>query len=97
MDPGVLLFVAIVYFILAGIIGVAFRDIAEMKGHEGRQYFWWTFILGLVGMMMVIALPDLYARPEKQSVQTGQSSSQQSQSNNTTPKHDEQDDKLPEL
>ena len=97
MDVGVGFIVAIVYFILAWMFGDAFRDIAEMKGHEGRKYFWWTFILGLVGMMMVIALPDLYARPEKQSVQTGQSSSQQSQSNNTTPKHDEQDDKLPEL
>ena len=35
-----------------------FEEIAEMKGHIGSTYFWFTFILGIVGMLMVIALPD---------------------------------------
>ena len=44
---------------IAVIIFVAkeFEHIADMKGHDGRRYFWWTFFLGPVGMLMVIALP----------------------------------------
>ena len=39
-------------------VASSFRNIAEMKGHDGRVYFWWTFCLAFFGMMMVIALPD---------------------------------------
>ena len=35
-----------------------FYEIAKMKGHSDKKYFWWCFWLLLVGMMMVIALPD---------------------------------------
>ena len=97
MDVGVGFIVAIVYYILAWMFGDAFRDIAEMKGHEGRKYFWWTFILGPVGMMMVIALPDMYARHEQQPTNSTQNTNQQTQSQTNTTKYDEQDDKLPEL
>lgn len=56
-----------VWFVIGVIIGLiinyffvarSFRDIAEMKGHDGRAYFWLVFWLGIFGMMMVIALPD---------------------------------------
>jgi hypothetical protein len=55
-----------VYFVIGLIIGLLvlffaageFREIAEKKGHEGKKYFWWTFLTGFVGMLMVIALPD---------------------------------------
>ena len=30
-----------------------------MKGHEGNTYFWFTFVFGIVGMLMVIALPNI--------------------------------------
>ena len=39
------------------LIAKKFEEIAEMKGHIGSTYFWYTFILGFVGMLMVIALP----------------------------------------
>ena len=42
-------------------IAKKFSDIAEMKGHEGNTYFWFTFIFGLIGMLMVIALPNTEA------------------------------------
>ena len=29
-----------------------------MKGHTEKCYFWWTLFLGMVGMMMVVALPS---------------------------------------
>lgn len=50
---GIVIALVIDYF-----IAKKFSDIAEMKGHEGNTYFWFTFWLGLVGMLMVIALPE---------------------------------------
>ena len=42
------------------LISVAreFQRIAALKGHTEKRYFWWTLFLGMVGMMMVVALPD---------------------------------------
>ena len=49
----------IIAFIINCIIAGKFSDIAEMKGHEGSTYFWFTFLFGFVGMLMVIALPNI--------------------------------------
>ncbi len=38
-----------------------FQHIAEMKGHKERKYFWWAFLGGPIGMLMVVALPDRLA------------------------------------
>ena len=48
----------IIALIIDYIIAKKFSDIAEMKGHEGGTYFWFTFLFGMVGMLMVIALPN---------------------------------------
>lgn len=48
----------IIYIILAACIASAFKEIAEMKGHDGKAVFWCTFVLGIVGMLMAVALPD---------------------------------------
>lgn len=48
----------IILLVLNFIIAREFRRIAEDKGHDGRRYFHFCFWLGLVGMLMVIALPD---------------------------------------
>lgn len=48
----------IIALIIDYIIAEKFSDIAEMKGHEGSTYFWFTFLFGLVGMLMVVALPN---------------------------------------
>ena len=37
-------------------IAMKFADIAGMKGHDVSPYFWYTFLLGIVGMLMVVAL-----------------------------------------
>lgn len=58
-------FLLLLSFLLM-IIGVAvavfaafeFYSIAKMKGHDNPKYFWWSFLLGPVGWMMVIALPN---------------------------------------
>ena len=69
------LLVIIIVIAIDYVIAKKFEQIAEMKGHEGRTYFWFTFIFGIVGMLMVIALP--YTRaitinplPEKQPAPT---------------------------
>ena len=58
---GVVLFVSFVLLIISlwvdYLIAKKFMEIAEMKGHDGGSYFWWTFLAGPVGMAMVIALP----------------------------------------
>ena len=48
----------IVYLLVAAGFSSAFREIAEMKGHDGQAVFWWTFFCGIVGMLMAVALPD---------------------------------------
>lgn len=40
------------------LICSAFYKIAEMKGHLNQSYFWWTFFTGIIGMLMIVALPD---------------------------------------
>ncbi len=35
-----------------------FYKIAEDKGYHGQKYFWWAFLLPLVGYLMIVAMPD---------------------------------------
>ena len=57
MVLGFLIFVFVI--VINGIISAKFSEIAEMKGHEGTAYFWYTFFFGIVGMLMVVALPTI--------------------------------------
>ena len=45
--------IVVQYFIAREI-----EEIAQEKGFHGKTYFWWTFLLGTIGMLMVVALPD---------------------------------------
>ena len=49
---------AVVALIVAYLVANEFADIAEEKGHTRSRYFWFTFLLGIPGMLMVIALPN---------------------------------------
>ena len=56
-----ILLVAIVLFLAIAInayIAGCFADIAAEKGFEERKYFWIPFLFGIIGYLMVIALPD---------------------------------------
>lgn len=53
---------AVVALGVNALISARFADIAEIKGHD-ENYFWWCFLLGVPGYLMVVALPDLEARP----------------------------------
>lgn len=48
----------IIIILLDIFISKEFQDIAHKKGHGGVRYFWWTFFTGVIGMLMVVALPD---------------------------------------
>ena len=48
----------IIALIIDYVIAKKFADIAEMKGHDSGTYFWFTFLFGIIGMLMVIALPN---------------------------------------
>lgn len=85
-----------ILYIIGGIIGLIvafaiakeFQGIAEDKGYEySNKYFWWTFLLAPYGIAMVIALPDRktqskeYSTPSNSySQNTGNSNSILSQS-----------------
>ena len=62
MDEGMMILLYILAFIVVVAVSIRvareFATIAEMKGHDETKYFWFTFLLGIVGMLMVIALPD---------------------------------------
>ena len=47
----------VIALIIDYVIAKKFEEIAEMKGHIGSTYFWFTFLFGPIGMLMVIALP----------------------------------------
>lgn len=49
-----LIFVVIIRFFAAN----EFYNIAMIKGFLDRKYFWYAFFLGIIGYLMVIALPD---------------------------------------
>lgn len=63
---GVILLVSLVTLTVSIAAASKFREIAELKGHDGSPYFWYCFLLSFVGWAMVIALPDLHARPSAQ-------------------------------
>ena len=56
----------ILFYIIASIVSIGFAiffaskfaEIAEMKGHSGKAYFWYVFLFGIIGMIMVAALPN---------------------------------------
>lgn len=57
-------FVMVTLLVLAIIIVIdwfaakAMYEIAVMKGHPEKKYFWWCFWMAMFGYPMVIALPD---------------------------------------
>lgn len=56
-------FIIIGFIVFVGIwicVASKFEYIANEKGYSG--YFWWVLLLGIIGIAMVVALPDRYAR-----------------------------------
>ena len=62
---GLIFLGAVAVLVLWYFVAAEFRRIAAMKGHDEARYFWWTFLVGPVGMLMVVALPQKAAVPEE--------------------------------
>lgn len=50
-------------FVIVGIViwffvASEFASIARDKGYNNSKYFWYTLFFGIIGMLMIIALPN---------------------------------------
>ncbi len=52
----VLIFAVII--VVSYLVAREFYKAAVMKGWAARKYFWLPFLLGIVGYLLIIALPD---------------------------------------
>lgn len=53
------LLLVVLWLFVGAYVASAFQEVAEEKGFKNsRKYFWLTFLLGIVGMLLVVALPD---------------------------------------
>ena len=60
---GVIAISIIVALIIDVVAACEFRNIADMKGHDGSKYFWYCLFFSMAGWVMVAALPDLSTKP----------------------------------
>ena len=47
-----------IVFVAAYIFATEMHEIATMKGFPQKKYFWFVFLFGIFGMLLVIALPN---------------------------------------
>jgi len=48
----------VIAIVISYFLANCFYEIACEKGFDARKYFWISFLLGIVGYLLVIALPD---------------------------------------
>jgi uncharacterized membrane protein len=98
MDEDLLVFLiiigAVVVIVFYSLLSNKFAEIAEMKGHSHKDYFWICFFLtviglGIIGWLMVIALPDRGSTIERHIDNSGKSDIKQYEASES--------DELPDL
>ncbi len=47
----------LVCVLISWMIAQEFQEIALMKGYDDKKYFWFSFFFGIVGYLMIMALP----------------------------------------
>ena len=55
----------VLYIVIAFLLANEFSDVAAMKGHSDRKYFWFCFFFSILGYFLVIALPDRGEKRDK--------------------------------
>lgn len=48
----------IFFFVINWFAAGEFYKIAEDKGYHSRKYFWWAFLVPVVGYLLIVAMPD---------------------------------------
>lgn len=54
---GLIFVLVILGLMISYIIADEFSTIASIKGYNDRKYFWYCFLFGIAGYLMVIGLP----------------------------------------
>ena len=54
---GILVGAALLIYVWV-LICKEFQNVAERKGFPQKKYFWITLFLGVIGMFLIMALPD---------------------------------------
>lgn len=52
-----------IFLVIDILISLEFHKVAIEKGYSRMKYFWMCFFLGIVGYLLVIALPDRAGNP----------------------------------
>ena len=60
--------IGIVYLVINIILASVMQSLAEAKGYTERTTFWLTFVFGIIGVLYVIALPDLKEREQREDI-----------------------------
>lgn len=47
----------LIYLFIAWLIAQEFQEIAFKKGYSDKKYFWYSFLFGIAGYLMIAALP----------------------------------------
>lgn len=59
MSANTLIIPIIILILIINIVFAnEFRSVARDKGYDSIKYFWYVFIFGIIGMLLVIALPN---------------------------------------
>lgn len=55
---GLIIVFIFVGLVISYILAEEFVYIAKKKGFSDKRYFWFCFLFGIIGYLMVVALPD---------------------------------------
>ena len=53
---GYILLGLLIYLFISWLIAQEFEEIAAKKGYTDKKYFWYSFLFGIAGYLMVVAL-----------------------------------------
>lgn len=56
---GLIIILVLVGLVISYVLAEEFMEIASKKGYSNRKYFWYCFLFGLAGYLIVIALPTI--------------------------------------
>lgn len=59
-----LIFIVLIWYLVAK----EFYRVAELKGYTEKKYFWYAFVFNLLGYLLIMALPDKYARKNEKTL-----------------------------
>lgn len=54
---GLIIVLVLVGLVISYVLSEEFMEIASKKGYYNRKYFWYCFLFGIAGYLIVIALP----------------------------------------